>query len=77
MFLDDTACNLASMNLLAFHDETTGELDVEGYEHAIRLWTVVLEIPVSDGAVPSRGDRGAPPMSSARPRPRLRNVGGS
>jgi ribonucleoside-diphosphate reductase alpha chain len=54
MFLDDTACNLASMNLLAFHDETTGKLDVEGYEHAIRLWTVVLEIAVLMAQFPSR-----------------------
>ncbi len=54
MFLDDTACNLASMNLLAFRDETTGELDVEGYEHAIRLWTVVLEIAVLMAQFPSR-----------------------
>src|SRR5215468_11008727 len=54
MFLDDTACNLASMNLLAFRDEATGELDVEGYEHAIRLWTVVLEIAVLMAQFPSR-----------------------
>jgi ribonucleoside-diphosphate reductase alpha chain len=54
MFLDDTACNLASMNLLAFRDETTGEFDVEGYEHAIRLWTVVLEIAVLMAQFPSR-----------------------
>src|SRR6266704_3167516 len=54
MFLDDTACNLASMNLLAFRDETTGEIDVEGYEHAIRLWTVVLEIAVLMAQFPSR-----------------------
>ena len=42
------------MNLLAFRDETTGELDVEGYEHAIRLWTVVLEIAVLMAQFPSR-----------------------
>src|SRR5689334_13260487 len=54
MFLDDTACNLASMNLLAFREETTGELDVDGYEHAIRLWTVVLEIAVLMAQFPSR-----------------------
>ena len=44
MFLDDTACNLASMNLLAFRDEKTRKFDIEGYEHAVRLWTVVLEV---------------------------------
>src|SRR3954447_9871114 len=54
MFLDDTACNLASLNLLAFRDDTTSELDVEGYEHAIRLWTVVLEIAVLMAQFPSR-----------------------
>src|SRR5215469_876498 len=46
MFLDDTACNLASLNLLAFHDEKTHAYDIEGYEHAVRLWTIVLEISV-------------------------------
>src|SRR5688572_24652878 len=46
MFLDDTACNLASLNLLTFRDEKAGTFDVESYEHAVRLWTVVLEISV-------------------------------
>jgi ribonucleoside-diphosphate reductase alpha chain len=79
MFLDDTACNLASMNLLAFRnperqgrtaDDLTGEhparsdarpvgadtleFDIEGYEHAVRLWTVVLEISVLMAQFPSR-----------------------
>lgn len=54
MFLDDTACNLASMNLLAFRNEETRAFDVEGYEHAIRLWTVVLEIAVLMAQFPSR-----------------------
>src|SRR5256885_12210134 len=54
MFLDDTACNLASMNLLAFRDETTGEPDVQGYEHAIRLRTVGLEVAVLMAQFPSR-----------------------
>src|SRR3954465_5791276 len=40
MFLDDTACNLASMNLLTFRDPKTGKFNVENYEHAVRLWTV-------------------------------------
>ena len=43
MFLDDTACNLASLNLLTF-STPTARFDVEGYRHAIRLWTIVLEI---------------------------------
>ena len=54
MFLDDTACNLASMNLLTFRDEKTGKFNVEAYEHAVRLWTVVLEISVMMAQFPSR-----------------------
>ncbi len=54
MFLDDTACNLASMNLLTFRDEKTGTFDVESYEHAVRLWTVVLEISVLMAQFPSK-----------------------
>ncbi|HEY6256403.1 MAG TPA: vitamin B12-dependent ribonucleotide reductase, partial [Xanthobacteraceae bacterium] len=54
MFLDDTACNLASLNLLAFRNETTRQFDIEGYEHAVRLWTIVLEISVLMAQFPSR-----------------------
>jgi ribonucleoside-diphosphate reductase alpha chain len=54
MFLDDTACNLASINLCSFYDAKSGEFDVEGYRHAIRLWTVVLEISVLMAQFPSR-----------------------
>ncbi len=54
MFLDDTACNLASLNLLTFRDEKTGQFQVESYEHAVRLWTVVLEISVMMAQFPSR-----------------------
>ncbi len=54
MFLDDTACNLASLNLLAFRNADTRQFDVEGYEHAVRLWTVVLEISVLMAQFPSR-----------------------
>jgi ribonucleoside-diphosphate reductase alpha chain len=54
MFLDDTACNLASMNLLTFRDQKTGKFDIEGYEHAVRLWTVVLEISVLMAQFPSK-----------------------
>lgn len=53
MFLDDTACNLASLNLIKFYDPQTGKFDVEGYRHAIRLWTVVLEISVLMAQFPS------------------------
>ncbi|MFG1320101.1 vitamin B12-dependent ribonucleotide reductase [Xanthobacter autotrophicus] len=53
MFLDDTACNLASLNLLQFRDAEK-RFDVESYEHAVRLWTVVLEISVLMAQFPSR-----------------------
>jgi ribonucleoside-diphosphate reductase alpha chain len=54
MFLDDTACNLASLNLLTFRDEKTGAFDIAGYEHTVRLWTVVLEISVLMAQFPSK-----------------------
>jgi len=53
MFLDNTACNLASINLLKFFDQQTRAFDVEGFEHAIDLWTLVLEISVLMAAFPS------------------------
>lgn len=52
MFLDDTACNLASMNLLTFLQD--GVFNVEDYMHAARLWTVTLEISVMMAQFPSR-----------------------
>ena len=54
MFIDNTACNLASINVLKFYNPETREFDVEGYEHAIDLWTMVLEISVLMAAFPSR-----------------------
>ncbi|MBA4206866.1 MAG: ribonucleoside-diphosphate reductase, adenosylcobalamin-dependent, partial [Polymorphum sp.] len=53
MFLDDTACNLASLNLMQFRREDRS-FDVEAYEHAVRLWTVVLEISVLMAQFPSK-----------------------
>ncbi|HRF09863.1 MAG TPA: vitamin B12-dependent ribonucleotide reductase [Xanthobacteraceae bacterium] len=53
MFLDDTACNLASLNLLRFRAEDKS-FDVDSYEHAVRLWTVVLEISVMMAQFPSK-----------------------
>ncbi len=53
MFLDDTACNLASLNLGAFLTPE-GDFDIEGYQHAIRLWTIVLEISVLMAGFPSK-----------------------
>ncbi|HXJ80943.1 MAG TPA: LAGLIDADG family homing endonuclease [Candidatus Methylomirabilis sp.] len=52
MFLDDTACNLASINLVKFLHED-GTFDVDGFRHACRLWTMVLEISVLMAAYPS------------------------
>ena len=52
MFLDDTACNLASVNLVKFL-RPDGGFDVDGFRHACRLWTVVLEISVLMAAYPS------------------------
>lgn len=54
MFLDDTACNLASANLLTFYNTTTKQFDTAGYEHLCRLWTIVLEISVMMAQFPSR-----------------------
>ncbi len=54
MFLDDTACNLASLNLVKFYDDETGVFDIDSYEHAIRLWTIVLEISVAMAHFPSK-----------------------
>ncbi|MGE5536862.1 MAG: vitamin B12-dependent ribonucleotide reductase, partial [Acidobacteriota bacterium] len=60
MFLDDTACNLASLNLLTFLKSTAesraagAKFDVASYEHAVRLWTIVLEISVMMAQFPSR-----------------------
>jgi ribonucleoside-diphosphate reductase alpha chain len=53
MFLDDTACNLASLNLLTFRGKD-GRFDIAAYEHAIRLWTLSLEISVLMAQFPSR-----------------------
>ena len=53
MFLDDTACNLASLNVLTFFDAEERRFDVEGYKHAIRIWTIVLEVSVLMASFPS------------------------
>ena len=53
MFLDDTACNLASLNVRRFYDEDKLEFDVEGFQHASRLWTIALEISVLMAQFPS------------------------
>ncbi len=53
LFLDDTACNLASINLLKCFDDETGTFDLPRYRHTIRLWTIALEISVLMAQFPS------------------------
>ncbi len=74
MFLDDTACNLASLNLMTFYDEQTGEIRIEDLRHAIRLWTIVLEISVLMAQFPAQGDR-AQELRLPHPRPGVRQPG--
>ncbi|MFC5269772.1 vitamin B12-dependent ribonucleotide reductase [Adhaeribacter terreus] len=54
MFLDDTACNLASLNLLKFYNSETGIFETEAFKHACRLWTIVLEISVLMAQFPAK-----------------------
>jgi ribonucleoside-diphosphate reductase alpha chain len=54
MFLDNTACNLASANLMKFFNTETNQFDVAGYEYNCRLWTVVLEVSVLMAQFPSK-----------------------
>jgi ribonucleoside-diphosphate reductase alpha chain len=53
MFLDDTACNLASLNLATFFT-ADGQFELENFRHAVRLWTIALEISVLMASFPSR-----------------------
>ena len=52
MFLDDTACNLASINLLKYLKE--GEFDSSGFIHSVDLWTLTLEVSVMMAQFPSK-----------------------
>ncbi|MEP6556054.1 MAG: vitamin B12-dependent ribonucleotide reductase, partial [Ferruginibacter sp.] len=54
MFLDNTACNLASVNLRQFFRESDNSFDVKGFEYTCRLWTVVLEVSVLMAQFPSK-----------------------
>jgi ribonucleoside-diphosphate reductase alpha chain len=54
MFLDDTACNLASLNFMTFYDQEKGEIRIDDLRHAIRLWTIVLEISVLMAQFPAK-----------------------
>lgn len=53
MFLDDTACNLASLNLMRYFNWEEQRIDIASYEHALRLWTIVLEVSVLMAQFPS------------------------
>ncbi len=54
MFLDNTACNLASLNMIKFYDAKRRTFDHAGYEHAVNIWTIVLEISVLMAQFPSQ-----------------------
>ena len=53
MFLDDTACNLASLNLMQFRKDDLS-FDIPAFEHAVRFWTLTLEISVLMAQFPSK-----------------------
>jgi len=54
LHLDDTGCNLASLNLMRFYDAERNVFDIDSFEHAVRLWTIVLEITVLMAHFPSQ-----------------------
>lgn len=54
MFLDDTACNLASLNLVKFYDDVTQTFNIEAYRHAVKIWTIILEVSVLMAQFPSK-----------------------
>ena len=66
MFLDDTACNLASLNLLTFRDEKTKLFDVEGYEHARAAVDHRARNLGDDGAIPVARKSRSSPTNTAR-----------
>ena len=54
MFLDDTACNLASLNLEKFYNTKNHKFNIQAYRHAARIWTMVLEVSVLMAQFPSQ-----------------------
>lgn len=54
MFIDDSACNLASINLMKFYDETTGRFDIDGFRHACRIFILAQEILVDSSSYPTQ-----------------------
>ena len=61
MFLNDTACNLASLNLMKFV-KADGEFDVESYRYAAKLTITAQEILVDNASLPDAADRGEQPQ---------------
>jgi ribonucleoside-diphosphate reductase alpha chain len=53
MFLDNSACNLASLNLMKFHKED-GSFDVDSFKRAVRLFIIAQEILVDNGSYPDK-----------------------
>lgn len=54
MFLDDTACNLASLNLMKYYDADTEEFDVEGFEHSVEISISAQEMLVDNASYPTQ-----------------------
>jgi len=54
MFIDNTACNLASLNLVKFYNQEDKVFEVDRFRHAARLWTIVLELSVLMAQFPSK-----------------------
>ena len=57
MFLDDSACNLASLNLMQFYDEADGGFDVAAFRHACEVTITAMEIIVGNASYPTPGSR--------------------
>ena len=70
MFLDNSACNLASINLMKFVD-ARGEFDVEAFKGAVRVFVTAQEIIVGNASYPTTVDR-AQQLRLPAPRPRVR-----
>lgn len=53
MFVDDTACNLSSLNLMKFRKRATGEFDVAAFCHAVRIMIIAQDIVVHHASYPT------------------------
>ncbi len=66
MFVDDSACNLASLNLMKFRKED-GAFDVQAFKKAVRLFIIAQEILVDNGSYPDKPHHAQqPPLPAAR-----------